>query len=155
MHNLIQEKDLTRRKEWLEKQKAALGLFSLEKKRLRSNLIKCISSWWDGVRQTEQGSSQRCPVTRPETVSTVRKTENSLLTLRKKKNYGAWKMHVTQTTEQMIWLDTSTRWGGHIPPRRTFKFWKFRIHKLKTAKHSRQSMTRISERLIFIHEQDT
>lgn len=85
MHNLIQEKDLTRRKEWLEKQKAALGLFSLEKKRLRSNLIKCISSWWDGVRQTEQGSSQRCPVTRPETVSTVRKTENSLLTLRKKK----------------------------------------------------------------------
>lgn len=52
-----------------KKQQDALGLFSLEMRRLSGNLIN-VDSTLEGVKKTEPGSSQLCTLTKQEAMST-------------------------------------------------------------------------------------
>jgi len=48
-----------------------LGLFSLEKRRLRGISTICVNSFREGAERTEPGSCQWCPVTGPEAMGTA------------------------------------------------------------------------------------
>jgi len=46
-----------------------LGLFSLEEK-AQGNLTNVINTWWEGMKKSEPGSFQWCPVTVQEATGT-------------------------------------------------------------------------------------
>jgi len=47
-----------------------LGLFGLEKRRLRGDLLMSINTCREGAKKMEPGSPQQCPVTGPEATGT-------------------------------------------------------------------------------------
>lgn len=131
------------RKECLRKQKDALG-----KKRLkeRINVHKGLvgRSVADWVRLLSVVASDRTRSDRNRL-----KYREFSWTIRKKKK-KLWGLKNTSYRENYM-ADMTRHFykGVHTPARRVLKVWSFRVHKLKKAKHSWQSMTRIPERLPF------
>ena len=60
-----------------------LGLFSLEKRRVRGILLIYLNSWREGAKRTEPGSPQWCLVTGPEAMGTDWNTGGSVWASRK------------------------------------------------------------------------
>jgi len=69
-----QQKAMKTMKGWehlsCEERLRELGLFSLEKRRLRGDLLMSINTCREGAKRMEPGSPQQCPVTGPEVMGT-------------------------------------------------------------------------------------
>lgn len=99
----------------------------------------CINGWWDGVRQTEQGSSQWWPVIGPEAMGQTEMQKipfkKKTLTKKEKSPRQPWGLKNTGYIDNWMADLTQHSMGDHIPARRAFSAWKFWVDTLKTAKY--------------------
>ena len=86
-----------------------LGLFSLDKRRLRGILSMCTNVWWGRVKKMELDYSQWCPVIGPEATSTNWNTEGYIWT--SQNTFLLWR-----------WLST---WTGHLERLQNLAPWRY------------------------------